>query len=289
MTDAIISAGASFAGSLANLFSGQHQANKAFERQKELMRIQNQYAIDNWNRENNYNTPSAQMQRLRDAGLNPNLVYGQGSGSLQAGSIDTPSAPSAPMAVSPDFSKSIMDGANAALAIAQAKKAGSETIAQNIENEYNQKTLEDRINKVSLENNWTKEQTKKAKEETAYLQEQFGELVARINSLKIRNEIDSKTLDNWDREFNNRMREMDDRHAMSYEERRRLSSTFDDFVRLCKFQADGADLTNQGTEWSNKLLQQTWEFNSSYQDINNSLGLFGKLINILVSIVKLGK
>ncbi len=34
-----------------------------------------------WNLQNEYNNPSAQMQRLRDAGLNPNLVYGGSSGS----------------------------------------------------------------------------------------------------------------------------------------------------------------------------------------------------------------
>lgn len=35
--------------------------------------------IDMWNRANEYNDPSAQMARLKAAGLNPNLVYGSGS------------------------------------------------------------------------------------------------------------------------------------------------------------------------------------------------------------------
>ena len=34
--------------------------------------------LEMWNRQNVYNAPSAQMERLRQAGLNPNLVYGQG-------------------------------------------------------------------------------------------------------------------------------------------------------------------------------------------------------------------
>ncbi len=34
---------------------------------------------EQWLRENEYNTPAMQMQRLQDAGLNPNLVYGTGS------------------------------------------------------------------------------------------------------------------------------------------------------------------------------------------------------------------
>lgn len=32
-----------------------------------------------WNLQNEYNSPAAQMQRFQDAGLNPNLMYGQGS------------------------------------------------------------------------------------------------------------------------------------------------------------------------------------------------------------------
>lgn len=43
-------------------------AKKAFER--------NLYM---WNLNNQYNDPSSQMQRLKAAGLNPNLVYGSGS------------------------------------------------------------------------------------------------------------------------------------------------------------------------------------------------------------------
>lgn len=35
--------------------------------------------VDMWNRANEYNDPSAQMARLKGAGLNPNLVYGTGS------------------------------------------------------------------------------------------------------------------------------------------------------------------------------------------------------------------
>ena len=42
--------------------------------------MQNQYSIDQWNRENEYNLPVNQMQRLKDAGINPNLYYAQGQG-----------------------------------------------------------------------------------------------------------------------------------------------------------------------------------------------------------------
>ena len=55
---------------------GQLFSNKA---QKKEGAKQRQFALDMWERQNAYNTPSKQMQRLKDAGLNPALMYGQGN------------------------------------------------------------------------------------------------------------------------------------------------------------------------------------------------------------------
>lgn len=45
----------------------------------------------NWEMVNEYNLPSAQMQRLRDAGLNPYLMYGNGASGLVAqGEVGSP-------------------------------------------------------------------------------------------------------------------------------------------------------------------------------------------------------
>lgn len=44
----------------------------------------NEYNLHLWNLQNAYNDPSAQMQRLKNAGLNPNLVYGKGATTLSA-------------------------------------------------------------------------------------------------------------------------------------------------------------------------------------------------------------
>lgn len=62
-------------------------------------KMQYQGALDQWNRENAYNTPQAQMQRNVDAGLNPNLVAGAGgvqntSGNMGSASVSPSPAPS---------------------------------------------------------------------------------------------------------------------------------------------------------------------------------------------------
>lgn len=36
-----------------------------------------QWALQDWNRQNAYNSPAQQMQRFKEAGLNPNLIYTQ--------------------------------------------------------------------------------------------------------------------------------------------------------------------------------------------------------------------
>lgn len=57
---------------------------------KDAIKFQNQLARENWEMQNAYNTPSAQMARYKDAGLNPNLIYGQ---SNTAGAIAAPGQP----------------------------------------------------------------------------------------------------------------------------------------------------------------------------------------------------
>ena len=42
------------------------------------------HALEDWDRQNAYNHPAQQMQRLKEAGLNPNLVYGNGATTLAA-------------------------------------------------------------------------------------------------------------------------------------------------------------------------------------------------------------
>lgn len=94
-----IGAGASALGSLFN-FGSQRSANKA---NKQLAAQQNEYNLalqdrefayntqasqleyernlEQWNLQNEYNSPASQIQRYQEAGLNPALIYGTGSAS----------------------------------------------------------------------------------------------------------------------------------------------------------------------------------------------------------------
>lgn len=65
--------------SLAGGLFGLSEQDKQFEYSKELAKYQNDLNVENWKMQNEYNLPRNQMQRLREAGLNPNLVYGSGA------------------------------------------------------------------------------------------------------------------------------------------------------------------------------------------------------------------
>lgn len=57
-------------------------ASEMYERQK----ADN---LENWNRMNEYNSPSSQMRRFSDAGLNANLMFGQGTPGNASSAADT--------------------------------------------------------------------------------------------------------------------------------------------------------------------------------------------------------
>lgn len=71
---ALIGLGGSIIGSVAGAAS-QASANS---KNIALAKMQNQWNIEQWQRENVYNTPAAQMARLKSAGINPNLAYANG-------------------------------------------------------------------------------------------------------------------------------------------------------------------------------------------------------------------
>lgn len=58
----------------------------------EMYALQRQNALADWKMQNEYNSPSAQMARLREAGLNPNLVYGAGSATAESKSMPNSSS-----------------------------------------------------------------------------------------------------------------------------------------------------------------------------------------------------
>ena len=74
LQSALIGAGAGLLGNVFNVF-GQQSANQS---NMELAKYQYEKNLEMWNRQNEYNTPAAQVARLREANLNPVLAMSGG-------------------------------------------------------------------------------------------------------------------------------------------------------------------------------------------------------------------
>lgn len=126
---AAISAIGSFFGNKSN----RKQSAEAFERESKFAReerlAQQQWIEQMYEKNNSYNSPAAQMQRLKDAGLNPDLMYSRGD----VGNATAPEAPA--QAPTPRFNviptntygQTAQIAADAGLKAAQARLAESES------------------------------------------------------------------------------------------------------------------------------------------------------------------
>ena len=108
---------------------------KAIRRQnaanKELAKYQYDLQLEQWNRANEYNSPKMQMQRYQDAGLNPNLIYGNGSSSAgmaaqSAPSYERPNVEAVPLGM-PNTLNAVSSMLDQALKVSQIKKTAQET------------------------------------------------------------------------------------------------------------------------------------------------------------------
>lgn len=85
----LISAGAGLVSGIGSSLFGASKSrqaeDRAFERNKELMKMQNDFNVNMWNKQNAYNSPSHQLQMLKQAGVNPAVSdFFGGSGSTAA-------------------------------------------------------------------------------------------------------------------------------------------------------------------------------------------------------------
>lgn len=113
--------------------SNRKASREAFERESKFAReerlAQQQWIEQMYEKNNSYNSPAAQMQRLKDAGLNPDLMYSRGD----VGNATAPEAPA--QAPTPRYNviptntygQTAQIAADAGLKVAQARLADSQS------------------------------------------------------------------------------------------------------------------------------------------------------------------
>lgn len=114
--DAIIAAGIQTVGNAAVAAASNR---RQYKNQIKAMSEQTAQNKALWDYQNAYNTPAMQMQRYRDAGLNPNLIYGSGAAaSGNAGPIQPTEVPTK-QAIRPELPDAMSRYLNARQADAQ--------------------------------------------------------------------------------------------------------------------------------------------------------------------------
>lgn len=84
---ALIAGAASAIGSGAQAYAQGKMNRKTRKFAKWQMETQRKWSLEDWERQNAYNSPAQQMQRLKEAGLNPHLIYNSGSPTQNASPI----------------------------------------------------------------------------------------------------------------------------------------------------------------------------------------------------------
>ncbi|AXH76883.1 MAG: DNA pilot protein [Microviridae sp.] len=124
----LIDAGAELLSSGINavIQSGENAKNRRFANWQ--YDKQRQDALADYNMQNEYNSPAAQMARLKAAGLNPNLVYGNGA-TTQSATVRSSSAPS------PSTSAPKISLGNPGMSIMQAQALQAQTNNLKVQND----------------------------------------------------------------------------------------------------------------------------------------------------------
>ena len=172
--------------------AAQKEENRlAREWQKEMAEWYNRVERENLADERAYNDPSAVMARLKDAGLNPDLIYGNGASGLVDSNVAPAAMPSSvppadvagPIMGTPTAMESLFQGAAYAKMLAETKnikadtsKKEGEVASLNIDNFVKAATTDNAIKLSGLEVQLTKAQAE-------YTFEQKSKLISEINDI----------------------------------------------------------------------------------------------------------
>ena len=220
---ALLNAGLGVVGN----FLGNKQAEKNQQKQNEFNAAEAQKTRDwqemMWNKNNEYNTPLAQVNRLHEAGLNPNLVYGNGT--MQNVS---PMASSGAQASSTPFNDSIaarharnfdaiMRGLQTAITMqelknkkaegrniesnteknnAEAKESNQRTENLATENKFNLETFDARKIGIELQNQLSEQQRLKLYADTQTATKQLDQIDAAISNLQSSTDLNKAQVEN---------------------------------------------------------------------------------------------
>lgn len=285
-----------------------NKANLAISRETNaynylLASKQNDWNIEQWNRENAYNTPSAQRQRLLDAGLNPNLMLDGGDAGNARGLDSANYANAQPTTMqNPAQEKlgllqsiqGVLQSANET-AMQYAKQRSeianldSQTNAQNIQNSYLRAFLDKNLEKLGHDTTTSKWMSKNSEESYAktWLENNYM-LNYGFKQGRLQNNLTAQTISNlmteqaFTSERSNLLQKeyqwFDDRVLMDLYEASTRASLNGANEYYAMQQAYKAAEETRGIKLDNDMKSKLFDdvYKASRADLQKTLGYYGK-------------
>lgn len=285
-----------------------NKANLAISRETNaynylLASKQNDWNIEQWNRENAYNTPSAQRQRLLDAGLNPNLMLDGGDTGNARGLDSANYANAQPTTMqNPAQEKlgmlqsiqGVLQSANET-AMQYAKQRSeianldSQTNAQNIQNSYLRLFLDKNLEKLGHDTTTSKWMSKNSEETYAktWLENNYM-LNYGFKQGRLQNNLTAQTISNLmtEQAFTNERSNLlqkeyqwfDDRVLMDLYEASTRASLNGANEYYAMQQAYKAVEETRGIKLDNDMKDKLFDdvYKASRADLQKTLGYYGK-------------
>lgn len=205
-----VSAGTSFASGLFSGIGANKRQKRAIAAQKEENERARQYnkEMAAWYRdveranladEREYNLPSNVMQRLKDAGLNPDLIYSGGASGLVDSNVARASMPDSvppadvagPIMATPTAMESLFTGAAYAKTLAETKNIKADTAKKtgeaeslNLDNYVKAATQNNAIQLSGLEVQLTKTQNEYTESQKSKIISEINDINEHVNLLK---------------------------------------------------------------------------------------------------------
>ena len=167
----IIGSAGNLGASIVGAVSANKMQKRQFEQQKQLYEQQFKDQRQMIAEQNAYNSPANQRKLLEDAGLNPMLMYQNGSSQSIQSEVASPQVPDAPRyagtgeIIAGGVQKGIdtmMSMAQLRLLEAQARKTDAEATGQDISNRYTPAQYEQQLRKGEVDIDYTIQLTDKA-------------------------------------------------------------------------------------------------------------------------------
>lgn len=264
---------------------------------------QNDWNVEQWNRENAYNTPSAQRQRLLDAGLNPNLMLDGGDAGNARG-LDSANYANAQLTTMQNPAQEklgmlqsiqgVLQSANDT-AITYAKQRSeianldAQTNAQNIQNTYLRAFLDKNLEKLGHDTTTSKWTSRNAEESYAktWLENNYM-LNYGFKQGRLQNNLTAQTISNlmteqaFTSERSNLLQKeyqwFDDRVLMDLYEASTRASLNGANEYYAMQQAYKAAEETRGIKLDNDMKDKLFDdvYKSSRADLQKTLGYYGK-------------